>query len=272
MPIPFPLDEENPAWIPLDEENPAWIPLDEENPAWIPLDEEAPVGLEAPTPQRVYKIDALHGMHGFVTASSFWRKAEAWKGLMHEIRTFPGSFAALKVIHKKKEEARDRLAITQAKEGGKRELKKAERALVASAYNRSVWEKWNTVCDILGPPQRWPHSIRRLFWAKTLSYNQRFRLVIFCFNNGLQPQILLDWFSLRKMVPDTKNIRRLQQLVKDLETPTEITKHYYSWDLHCGIDLTIEGLIPSKKRMPNHIKQMQVEHRNSIPYLRNEQH
>ena len=261
MPIPFPLDEENPAWIPLDEENPAWIPLDEENPAWIPLDEEAPVGLEAPTPQRVYKIDALHGMHGFITTSSFWQKAEAWKALMHEIKAFPGSFK----IDKKRKLAQKRLAITKAKQGDKRELERAN-------YNRSVWEKWNTVCDILGPPQRWPHSIRRLFWAKALSYNQRFRLVIFCFNNGLEPQIILDWFSLRKMVRDTQTMRELQQLVKDLETPTEITKHYYSWDLHRGIDLTIEGLIPSKKRMPNHIKQMQVEHRNSIPYLRNMQH
>ena len=139
----IPLGDENPSWIPLEEENPAWDPLEEEAPASIPLQEDsqessldppykrqrrwsnpdlkngAPLGyarIQAPTPQSVYKDDALRGIHGFVTASSFWQKAQAWKGLMHEIKTFPGSFAALK----KKEEARKRLAVTRAKEGENR--------------------------------------------------------------------------------------------------------------------------------------------------------
>ena len=170
---------------------------------------------------------------------------------MLQIRDFP-SFDVLRL---EKEKARE---------------EKAHR-FTASAQGAEKKRKWDDLGDLVGPPCNWPHSIRKLMWKHGfLSYNERFRVVLFFFNNGCNPEVVLEWFRLRHMIRDPITYVELRTLIKDLEAPTEMTKHYYSWDLHCGIDLNIEGRVPSKKRMPNHRTPMEV--RDFLKYLGNRHH
>jgi len=277
----IPLGDENPSWIPLEEENPAWDPLEEENPAWDPLEEEAPASIplqedsqessldppykrqrrwsnpdlkngaplgyariQAPTPQSVYKDDALRGIHGFVTASSFWRKAEAWKALMHEIQDFPGSFAALKIDQKRKL-AQKRLAITKAKQGDKRELKRAER-------NRELRRRYVSIVEQLGPANNWPAHIRKLLWIdRHLNYAERFQVLLFAITNGLNSDILVGdggWFRIRNLISDEKTYQHMKHIIADIETPNDRSKHWHAFNMHRGHDLTIEGKLVSKIR------------------------
>ena len=149
-------------------------------------------------------------------------------------------------------------------------MEEKARRFTASAQDAEKKRKWDDLGDLVGPPCNWPHSIRKLMWKHGfLSYNERFRVVLFFFNNGCNPKVILEWFHLRNMI-DSKSYLELRALIKDLEAPTETTKQYYSWDLHCGIDLNIEGRVPTKKRMPNHRTTIEMD--DYIKHLGNRHH
>ena len=208
---------------------------------------------------------------GFPTSEELERFAW-WALLMQEIRVFT-SFIDLK-IGKKRRQAQERLAETRIgkhrSQAQERLSETRKRQEIQRAQDNEKKRKWDDLQDLAGPACNWPHSIEQLMWKLGfLSYNERFRVVLFFFNNGCNPEIILEWFQFRNMI-DSKSYLELRTLIKDLEAPTEITKQYYSWDLHCGIDLTIEGLIPSKKRMPNHRTPIEVD--DYIKYLGNRHH
>lgn len=57
----------------------------------------------------------------------------------------------------------------------------------SKSKNREIYEMWESIQDIIGPADEWPHFIRRLFWTRGVKHNMRPILCAFVFVNGLNP-------------------------------------------------------------------------------------
>ena len=54
--------------------------------------------------------------------------------------------------------------------------------------NRTIYEYWRDIQDVIGEASKWPYIIRRYFWTK-LNHKMRPIVVAFCFVNGLNPEV-----------------------------------------------------------------------------------
>ena len=79
-------------------------------------------------------------------------------------------------------------------------------------------------------------------WSnKYLQYNERFRILVFMMSNGCPGHLVVEWFRLRELISDEKTYVDLDNIIKQIDSPSESSKCWYAWNLHVGCDLTIEG-------------------------------
>ena len=60
-------------------------------------------------------------------------------------------------------------------------------------HRTEITRLWLEIIDIIGPIHLWPKDIRQLFWEKHWTNKQRFKIAVFAYINGLNPEVLLDW-------------------------------------------------------------------------------
>ena len=82
---------------------------------------------------------------------------------------------------------------------------------------RKEAELWIEIQDLIGKSSKWPQSIRKLFWQKIVNYFDRFKLVTFCFVNGLYPQLAIQWINLHHGLRDQDAKRHVFSLFENME-------------------------------------------------------
>lgn len=65
-----------------------------------------------------------------------------------------------------------------------------------------IRDLWRDIQDIIGTSSLWPEHIRRLFWTRDISNVQRLLICAFCYVNGLNPQVFLQWATLLHLFRD----------------------------------------------------------------------
>lgn len=106
---------------------------------------------------------------------------------------------------------------------------------MARINNRSVYEKWMVIQDIIGDAKLWPIRIRRLFWTQNLKHFDRIILAAFVYVNGLNPVIFLEWARLLKLGRDEAAYRHFDNLLRLYEIRNytlyayNVSNNRYEW-------------------------------------------
>lgn len=75
----------------------------------------------------------------------------------------------------------------------------------------------------------WPLSIRRLFWTRPLRHWQRILICTFAYVNGLDPEVLIEWVLLLRLLNNESGVRHIQSFFILVERGTNYT--LYSWNV-----------------------------------------
>ena len=68
--------------------------------------------------------------------------------------------------------------------------------------------------DIIGPASLWPAIIRRIFSRTNLKHFDRIMYATFCYVNGLNPEVAMEWAMTRGLCRDTAAENHLKALFK----------------------------------------------------------
>ena len=94
--------------------------------------------------------------------------------------------------------------------------------------------------DCVGPVNKWPKHIRRLFWTKHVRNWDRLLLVTFVYVNGLNPEIFFDWVELMNLCRDRSARRHMEYLFHAFQSG-KYQKKYYAWNVAPGNYQYIDG-------------------------------
>ena len=76
-----------------------------------------------------------------------------------------------------------------------------------------IYEAWNLILDIIGPRDEWPRYMPPLFWkGRPLHNEERFKVTLFAYINGLSYDLLKEWCQLLHLVVDDKKWLHLKWL------------------------------------------------------------
>lgn len=109
-----------------------------------------------------------------------------------------------------------------------------------------AWENTIKVADLLEEIQdivgdmkhpdgrnRWPLHLQQMFLSQSeLSYAQRFELTMFLVGNGLNPDIVKEWYKLRGMVKDRVKMRHVNSIIDAMQNPQGNALRWKYYDLH----------------------------------------
>ena len=100
--------------------------------------------------------------------------------------------------------------------------------------SRHIFELWSTIVDIVGPVGNWPKHIRPLFWKKDIKDKERFKLSVFIYVNGVNPELFYEWIHAIKILnPKNKSgWAHIRYLFKIMEEGREKRRTWYAWNVH----------------------------------------
>jgi hypothetical protein len=81
------------------------------------------------------------------------------------------------------------------------------RKMSTAAHSREK-ELLDYLLDILSPEDRWPDSIYKAFYTRELKSKQRWNMACFFWYNGVDPEIVYEWYTLRGVFNDDKFTRK----------------------------------------------------------------
>ena len=93
---------------------------------------------------------------------------------------------------------------------------------------------WVTIGDVIGEAKNWPKEMRKLFWTPNLKNFQRFLVCLFSYINGLHPDILLEWVTMKGLCRDMQAYHHIRYLMDDLEFKPAKYKKYYQYNVSLG--------------------------------------
>lgn len=108
------------------------------------------------------------------------------------------------------------------------ESKKKRTAKVARIRRNGIADLWAHIKDILTPVDMWPKGMRLLFW-KEPRYQDRLTLMCFAWVNGLDPELLIEWFRITGKLYKKDREQHFRSILKVLKT--EPLK--YKWWAYC---------------------------------------
>ena len=98
---------------------------------------------------------------------------------------------------------------------------------MSGSPNNQEFKLWTAIQDIIGDAKLWPGKIRILFWTRDLDNFQRLIFILFCYVNGLNPEISLAWARLKGLCRDAEAYRHLVYLTEQFEeNPSKFDKYY----------------------------------------------
>ena len=86
--------------------------------------------------------------------------------------------------------------------------------VACKSKNRMIFEKWTDIQEIIGPANKWPVLVRKLFWKGNIQHFDRLLVASFVFVNGLNPVIFLDWARLISLCRDETGYKHFEELFK----------------------------------------------------------
>ena len=92
--------------------------------------------------------------------------------------------------------------------------------------NRQILRAWTDIQEIISPAHLWPFCLQRLFWTWNLIHLNRLLLATFCFVNGLNPQISLEWAKLMHLCRDRAAFIHFQNFKPNDHT---LLLHWRQW-------------------------------------------
>ena len=109
--------------------------------------------------------------------------------------------------------------------------------------NRHIFELWSTIVDIVGPVRNWPKHIKPLFWKKDIKDEDRFKLSVFIYVNGVNPEIFYEWIHAIKLLnPKNKSgWAHIRYLFKIMEEGREKRRTWYAWNVHENRSQYLDG-------------------------------
>ena len=82
----------------------------------------------------------------------------------------------------------------------------------------------------MGDASLWPINIRRIFWTKYSNNMQRVLLCIFCYVNGLSPDVILEWNNCFQIFRDNSAIQHFLFVNSALEGGRY--RYLYAYNIH----------------------------------------
>ena len=61
--------------------------------------------------------------------------------------------------------------------------------------NREISTLWWNIIDIIGPSKKWPKAVRKQFWQKNWNHEERIKVAVFVYINGVNPLICMSGFN-----------------------------------------------------------------------------
>lgn len=92
-----------------------------------------------------------------------------------------------------------------------------------SSRSSRIYRLWMDIQHIVGPANLWPLSIRRLFWTRPLRHWQRILICTFAYVNGLNPEVLIEWVLLLRLLNNESGVRHIQSFFILVERGTNYT-------------------------------------------------
>lgn len=71
---------------------------------------------------------------------------------------------------------------------------------------------WLDVQDVIGGKEHWPQFIVMLFWTGKLNYKDRLTIASFCYQNGLDPQLMIECLKFTNCNMTPRKERKLRDL------------------------------------------------------------
>ena len=100
--------------------------------------------------------------------------------------------------------------------------------------NREIYTLWWNIIDIIGPSQKWPKSVRKLFWKKDWNHEQRFKVALFIYINGVNPLILFEWIHVYGNITSKAGWCHLKYLIELFEEGIRYRNKYWSFNVALG--------------------------------------
>lgn len=89
---------------------------------------------------------------------------------------------------------------------------------------------WMEMQDVIGKSSLWPYRVRAAFWSRNPTHFERFLMVIFCWVNGLSPDILLQWLLYRRVcVEGDSRFQHIKAVFEFLSNGRG--NHYYAYNV-----------------------------------------
>ena len=95
---------------------------------------------------------------------------------------------------------------------------------------REISKLWLNIIDIIGTINLWPKDVRKLFWEKNWDHEQKFKVAVFVYINGLNPLLLYDWIELYGNTNQNGKIH-IRYLIDLFEDGNRYRRQYYSWNV-----------------------------------------
>ena len=86
--------------------------------------------------------------------------------------------------------------------------------VACKSKNRMIFEKWTDIQEIIGPANKWPVLVRKLFWKGNIQHFDRLLVASFVYVNGLNPVIFLEWARLISLCRDETGYKHFEELFK----------------------------------------------------------
>ena len=75
--------------------------------------------------------------------------------------------------------------------------------LSGATKNQTVSNLWQIIQDAIGDANKWrPVEMRKRFWTRYITNQERMKLATFVFCNGLNPEIFMEWVDLMELCRD----------------------------------------------------------------------
>ena len=89
---------------------------------------------------------------------------------------------------------------------------------------------WDNICDIVGDSENWPTKIKKLFWSKNVRHFERL-MCAFCYINGLNPVVFLDWVDIVGLCRDESARREIVNWFHEFETNKKKCHKIYQYNI-----------------------------------------
>ena len=116
--------------------------------------------------------------------------------------------------------------------------------------NRMIFEKWTEIQEIIGPANKWPFLINKLFWLPNIKHFDRLLVASFVYVNRLNPTIFMEWARLVSLCRDETGCKHFEDLLFRLFDERKyklyafhVTNNRYEW-----LDGTLRHYTPAPMR------------------------